>query len=102
MEKRVHNEVETLETPTGMIPKYEDLKPLFKEVLGKEYTENDYVEQFTYRVPENIAKIDRIVAHYKKYDDGSLKQMFEILDEQKQRLLESQKKHGDRIPPSAL
>ena len=38
MELRVHSEVKALKTPTGYIPKYEDLRRLFKEVLGKEYS----------------------------------------------------------------
>ena len=33
MELRVHNEVGALKTPTGYIPKYEDLRKLFKQVL---------------------------------------------------------------------
>ena len=35
MELRVHGDVGALVAPTGMIPKYEDLVPLFKQVLGK-------------------------------------------------------------------
>lgn len=37
---------------------------LFKEMLGKEYSERDYIDQFTLRVPENLAKIDRITKIY--------------------------------------
>ena len=36
-EARVHNEVDAWETPTGLIPKYEDLKPLFNSLLGEDY-----------------------------------------------------------------
>ena len=32
MELRVHNEVDAIKTPTGYIPKYEDLRKLFKQV----------------------------------------------------------------------
>ena len=58
MELRVHNEVDALKTPTGYIPKYEDLRKLFKQVLGKNYAKEDYIKQFTIRVPENLAKIE--------------------------------------------
>ena len=60
MELRVHNEVDALKSPTGYIPKYEDLRKLFKQVLGKNYAKEDYIKQFTIRVPENLAKIERV------------------------------------------
>ena len=60
MELRVHNEVGALNTPTGYIPKYEDLEKLFKQVLNKNYAKEDYIKQFTIRVPENLAKIERV------------------------------------------
>jgi hypothetical protein len=56
MELRVHNEVEAIPTPTGYIPKYEDLKKLFKEVLGRSYEKADYIKQFTIRVPKTSPK----------------------------------------------
>ena len=58
MELRVHNEVDALATPTGYIPKYEDLRKLFKQLLGKNYAKEDYIKQFTIRVPENLAKLN--------------------------------------------
>ena len=60
MELRVHNEVDAIKTPTGYIPKYEDLQKLFKQVLNKNYAKEDYIKQFTIRVPENLAKIERV------------------------------------------
>ncbi|MHC4906829.1 MAG: phosphoenolpyruvate carboxykinase (GTP) [Planctomycetota bacterium] len=55
-ELRANGDVEAIKTPTGWIPKYEDLAPLFKEKLNKEYTQDDYVKQFTVRVPNLLAK----------------------------------------------
>jgi phosphoenolpyruvate carboxykinase (GTP) len=37
---------------------------LFKQVLGKDYNKEDYIEQFSARVPENIKKIERIKKVY--------------------------------------
>lgn len=85
MELRVHGEVEAIETPTGFIPKYADLKRLFKEVLNKEYSEETYKAHFTLRVPENLAKIARIKEIYAKIPNAP-KAIFEALDEQKKRL----------------
>jgi GTP-dependent phosphoenolpyruvate carboxykinase len=59
-ELRANGDVDGLETPTGLIPKYEDLARLFKEHLSRQYSEADYVEQFTIRIPENLAKLDRV------------------------------------------
>ena len=38
MELRVHNEVDAIKIPTGYIPKYEDLRKLFKQVREKDYS----------------------------------------------------------------
>lgn len=98
MDLRIHGEADALATPTGLIPVYEDLKRLFKEVLNQEYTRESYIKQFSCRVPENLAKIDRIVSIYRNVAE-TLSLLFEVLDEQKQRLQKAQEKYGDRISP---
>ncbi len=102
MELRVNGEAEAIETPTGRIPKYADLAPLFKTVLGKEYTAEDYQKQFTVRIPEHIAKIDRISEIYRGKVADAPPLLFDILDKQKQRLLEAKAKLGDYITPDRL
>ncbi len=99
MEQRVHNEVEALKTPTGYIPKYEDLRRLFKQVLGKNYAKEDYVKQFTIRVPENLAKIERVQRFYQENVTDTPLELFGILYLQRQRLLDSREKYGDYISP---
>ena len=101
-ELRVHKEVGALKTPTGFIPKYEDLKKLFKEVLGKDYSNEDYVKQFTLRVPENLAKIDRIIEVYKNKVPDTPPVLFKVLEEERQRLNEAKEKYGDYISPDRL
>lgn len=99
MELRVSNDVDAIKTPTGYMPKYEDLKKIFKEVLNKDYSENDYVEQFTLRVPENLAKTSRITEIYKTKVPDAPEILFNVLEEQKQRLEEARAKYGDYIVP---
>ncbi|MCK4519665.1 MAG: phosphoenolpyruvate carboxykinase (GTP) [Candidatus Omnitrophica bacterium] len=99
MRLRTEKKVPALLTPTGLIPEYEILKKLFEEVLGKEYREADYIEQFTLRVPENLAKIERIKDIYKKLK-GIPSCLFEELDAQTQRLKECQKNKGDYVSPN--
>jgi len=101
MERRIHGEVGALRGPTGLLPRYEDLVPLFREVLGKDYQKDDYIKQFTIRVPENIAKMDRAEAFFKKEPYVS-SDILDTLAEQKKRLVELQRKVGDRVPPDKL
>jgi phosphoenolpyruvate carboxykinase (GTP) len=102
MELRVHNEAEAIKTPSGYIPRYEDLKRLFKEVLGKEYTQSLYDEQFKIRIPENIAKIDRIIVIYKEQVDDTPKEIIKELELQRERFFKLADKLGDYIIPGVL
>ncbi|HEX08287.1 MAG TPA: phosphoenolpyruvate carboxykinase (GTP), partial [Thermoplasmatales archaeon] len=86
-------------TPTGYIPTYEDLKKLFKEVLDKEYSKEDYIKQFMIRVPENLAKIERIKKIYNERVKDTPPVLFKILDEERKRLLDAREKYGEYISP---
>lgn len=99
MELRVHNDVEAIKAPTGLIPKYEDLQVLFKKVLNKDYQKEDYIKQFTIRVPENLAKIERVKKFYREKVSDTPEELFQILDQQAERLIEAQKRFGDYISP---
>ncbi|MEM4244477.1 MAG: phosphoenolpyruvate carboxykinase domain-containing protein, partial [Candidatus Bathyarchaeia archaeon] len=99
MELRVHGEAGAIRAPTGLIPKYDDLRRLFKKVLDKDYAKEDYIKQFTIRVPENIAKIERVQRFYQENVSDTPEELFEILDQQRQRLVEAKKRFGDYIPP---
>jgi len=99
MAKRVNNEVGVIKTPTGLIPEYEDLRTLFKEVLDKEYNFEDYSKQFTTRVPENLAKIRRVREFYREKVKDAPEEVFSILEEQEKRLLSAKRKFGDYILP---
>lgn len=102
MELRVHGEAGAIRAPTGFLPKYEDLKKLFKRVLGKDYSKEDYVKQFTIRVPENLAKIERVQRFYQENVSDTPAELFEILDQQRQRLVEAKERFGDYISPESF
>ncbi|MFQ6089236.1 MAG: phosphoenolpyruvate carboxykinase (GTP) [Candidatus Methanofastidiosia archaeon] len=102
MELRVHDEADYIKTPTGLIPKYEDLKRLFEEVLKKEYPQKDYNKQFMIRIPESLEKIERIREIYEMQVSNTPKMIFEVLEEQKRRLIKAGKKYGDYISPDKL
>lgn len=99
MKLRSHGDVGAVKTPTGLIPRYEDLKKLFKQVLGKDYPKEAYIKQFTLRVREHLAKIDRIVEIYSTKVPGAPKVIFEVLEEQRKRLIATREKFGNYISP---
>jgi phosphoenolpyruvate carboxykinase (GTP) len=102
MELRVHNDVEAIEAPTGWIPKYEDLQPLFREVLNKDYSREDYNKQFTIRVSENLAKISRVEAFYHENIPDLSSEVWHVINEQRERLVKAQEKFGNYIPPESF
>jgi len=102
MELRVHGEVEAIRGPTGLLPRYEDLKPLFKRVIGKDYSQEDYVRQFTVRIPENLAKLDRVERFYRGEVPDAPPVVYEILQAQRERLVSVRQWHGDYVSPLSL
>ena len=102
MELRVHGEAGAIRSPTGFLPKYQDLAKLFDRVLNKEYTKEDYAKQFTIRVPENLAKIQRVQRFYQENVSDTPEELFKILDEQRKRLTEAKRNYGDYISPESF
>jgi phosphoenolpyruvate carboxykinase (GTP) len=102
MELRVHGEAGAIRSPTGFLPKYQDLRKLFDRVLSKDYSKEDYVKQFTIRVPENLAKIERVQRFYQENVSDTPEELFEILDQQRRRLVEARERFGDYISPESF
>jgi phosphoenolpyruvate carboxykinase (GTP) len=98
MELRAHGDMNFAVTPTGRIPLYQDLKALFRDVLGREYTGDSYSEQFRIRVPENLAKLERVSKAYSALRDPPL-EIFEVFRQQRERLLKAKSEFGDYIDP---
>ena len=85
MEGRIHHEYEAIETPIGLIPKYEDLKHLFRQVFNRDYSRADYEAQFALKLRglfERLGRIEKIFAE----EDGVPAEFFEHLEQQKQRI----------------
>ncbi len=101
-ELRAHQDVEAIETPIGYIPKYEDLKRLFKDIQSKEYSKDDYEKQFKLRIPENLAKIDRILNIYQNKVKDAPQVFFEVLNKEKEKLIKAREKYGDYVVPDAF
>jgi phosphoenolpyruvate carboxykinase (GTP) len=101
LERLVHKEVATIETPIGYLPHFEDLERLFQEKIGKAYPASLYEKQFSLYVDNILARIDLQMAAYGK-DEEIPKTLFEILEAQKQGLLELKSKFGSIVTPAQL
>ena len=102
MEGRVHNEFDAIETPIGFIPVYNDLKDLFKQVLNKEYSQEEYERQFSIRAERWVEKMDRIEEIY-KFEDNIPDEFLNCLYSQRRRLIEMKEKFSkDVVKPSEL
>ncbi|MBI2101962.1 phosphoenolpyruvate carboxykinase (GTP) [Candidatus Woesearchaeota archaeon] len=96
MEGRVHGEYGAIETPIGFIPKYEDLRGLFKEVFEKEYRKEDYDRQFSIRAKKLLEKLDRAEEIYKPEDN--IPEIFHRhIGQQRERLKEAMEKHESDV-----
>jgi len=94
-EGRVHHEFEAIETPVGLIPKYEDLKTLFIRELGKDYTKAEYIQQFSLKVTKYLEKMERMS---KIFENIEMPAAFtEELKAQTERLRETRAKFGEDI-----
>jgi len=102
MELRVHGEAGCIQAPTGYIPCYEDLKKLFKETLKKDYSQDDYVKQFTIRVAENLAKLERVEKFHHQNVVDAPAELFRVLAQQRERFETAREKYGDYISPFDL
>ena len=94
-EGRVHNEFKAIKTPVGRIPKYEDLKELFVRELKKDYSEEEYIQQFSLRAVKYLEKMERMS---KIFENIKMPAAFtEELKAQIERLREIRIKFGEDI-----
>ena len=94
-EGRVYSEYEAIETPVGLIPKYEDLKKLFIRELNKDYTKVEYIQQFSLRVAKYLEKMERMS---KIFENIQMPAAFtEELTTQTERLKETRAKFREDI-----
>ncbi len=101
LERRAHAEVDAIDTPVGFLPKYEDLKGLFKSKIDKEYPEDLYDQQFSLYVDNIIARIDLQIKAYGK-EKHIPQKLYDILHEQRQELVALKEKFGAIVTPKQL
>ena len=90
------NDFEAIKTPIGSIPKYDDLKALFKLYLDNDYAKEDYIEQFSIRIPKLLAKLDRVEKYFEK-EQNIPKFFMDTLNNQREALNSLKEKAGKDI-----
>lgn len=101
LELYAHNDVETIQTPIGNLPKYNDLKELFNSIIDKEYPEELYNKQFSLYIDNIVSRIDLQVEAYGK-EENLPEKLFEVLKKQKEGLLALKEKFGSIVTPAQL
>jgi phosphoenolpyruvate carboxykinase (GTP) len=101
-ELRTNGDVDAIRTPTGFIPFYKDIAPLFQAKLNKTYTEEQYVKAFSVRVSNLLAKYDRVEQIYRTKVDDTPAIVYETFAKIRQRLKDAQARFGDIIAPNTL
>ncbi len=96
----VHGDVTGIETPVGVLPRYEDLRKLFAEI-GKGYSREIYDMQFAIYIDKIVERIDLQVEAYKK-EENIPEKFFNILETQKKALGELKEKFGAIVPIDKL
>jgi phosphoenolpyruvate carboxykinase (GTP) len=100
LEKLAHGDVEAIETPIGLIPRYEDLVELF-DGIDKEYPTSLYDKQFALYVDNILARIE---LQEEAYGEGENvpSQLFEIYQEQREGLEALREKYGSVVSVEQL
>lgn len=98
-EGRIHGEFQAYETPTGKIPKYEDLVVLFKKHLNEDFSEEVYNYLFTFRCTKWIEKLERTKAFYIKMDSETPREILDYWDNAIKKIQKARDKYGDGIKP---
>jgi phosphoenolpyruvate carboxykinase (GTP) len=101
LERLVYGEVETIYSPVGLLPTYEDLQKMFKDLLDKEYTQELYDKQFSMYIEKIMARIDLQYEAFKK-EENIPEKLFAIYDEQKKELDDLKAKYGDIVTPDQV
>ena len=101
LERLVYGEVETIYSPVGLLPIYEDLKAMFSDLLGKEYPKSLYDQQFSLYIEKIMARINLQYEAFKK-EENIPDKLFAIYDEQKAELNDLKAKYGDIVSPDEV
>lgn len=101
LELYTNGDIDAIDTPIGMLPKYDDLKRMFKEDIDKEYSKELYNMQFSLYIDNIIKRIDLQKEAYGK-EENLPPQLFKIYDAQKNGLETLKAKYGAIVTPEQI
>lgn len=98
LERRSHHELQAIETPIGLIPRYEDLRQMFKARIDKDYPQELYEKQFSLYIDKIVKRIDLQLEAYGK-EDNLPPQLFKVLQAQRRELMALKENYGPIVTP---
>lgn len=99
-EGRIHSDYEAIRTPIGYLPKYDDLNRIFQNALGRNYTSEEYLQQFSLRISKFLEKTARMEQVFKS-EEAIPDDLWMVLETQKSELSKLKVATGkDILPPS--
>lgn len=96
----VNGNVDAIETPIGMLPRYDDLQRMFQGI-GKDYPKSLYDKQFALYVDNILGRIDLQTEAYGK-EENLPHRLFEVYEEQRAGLKALKERHGPVVLPDQL
>lgn len=100
LELFANDDVTSIATPIGYLPRFEDLAKLFA-TINKPYDKTLYTMQFSLYIDKIIARIDLQQAAYSK-EAGIPAKLFEVYERQKAELLQLKERCGAIVTPDQL
>jgi len=97
----LQGKVESIWTPIGRIPKYQDLKNLFTEVIDKEYNKSIYTKQFSLYVDNLVERVDMSITEFSK-EKGMNDEFFRVLDTWRRDLVALRVTVGPIVTPDQM
>lgn len=85
MNGRVNGKYDAIKTPIGYIPRYEDLSKMFKDVFERDYSIEEYNQQFSIRINHLLDRLERIELIYRDEHEVP-NEMWKQIEEQRKRL----------------
>lgn len=98
---RIEGNIGALRTPIGLIPEYEDIRDGFSSVLGRDYTREQYVSQFTVRLTRYREKYERIRGVYSRVQETPHSLLF-LMDSILRDLDKYIEEFGEQVSPLDL
>jgi phosphoenolpyruvate carboxykinase (GTP) len=101
LERLSYNDVDFIHSPIGLLPKYEDLKKLFKAIIQKDYEYDLYEKQFSLYIDKIISRVILQTEAYSK-EPNIPERLFQVLNIQRKGLLSLQENFGSIVTPDQL